>query len=220
MNGYWNRPDENARRTRGGWHHTNDLGRREPDGSISFIGPATRMIKSAAENIYPAEVERCIAAHPAVAECAVIGVPDAEVGPERQGDRGRASRRRRERRNDHRALSQRDRLVQEAAPRRVCRCAPPARLRRRLRRPRRAVRRRQLPRRPNAQRMTPFTDGSYRRRIRLVATEPRSRRGRTRRRLPSFRGHAASRRRTRHRRRGPIAALAVDDVSRRSGTPP
>jgi acyl-CoA synthetase (AMP-forming)/AMP-acid ligase II len=76
MNGYWNRPDENAQRTRGGWHHTNDLGRREPDGSITFIGPATRMIKSAAENIYPAEVERCIAAHPAVAECAVIGVPD------------------------------------------------------------------------------------------------------------------------------------------------
>ena len=124
MNGYWNRPDENARRTRGGWHHTNDLGRREPDGSISFIGPATRMIKSAAENIYPAEVERCIAEHPAVAECAVIGVPDAKWVQKRQGDRGGASRRRRERRNDHRALSQRDRLVQEAAPRRVCRCAP------------------------------------------------------------------------------------------------
>ncbi len=76
MNGYWNRPDENARRTRGGWHHTNDLGRREADGTITFIGPATRMIKSAAENIYPAEVEGCIARHPAVAECAVIGVPD------------------------------------------------------------------------------------------------------------------------------------------------
>ena len=76
MNGYWNRPEENAHRTRGGWHHTNDLGRREADGSITFIGPKTRMIKSAAENIYPAEVEGCIARHPAVAECAVIGVPD------------------------------------------------------------------------------------------------------------------------------------------------
>jgi long-chain acyl-CoA synthetase len=76
MNGYWNRPDENARRSTGGWHHTNDLGRREPDGSITFIGPKTRMIKSAAENIYPTEVERCIAEHPSVAECAVIGVPD------------------------------------------------------------------------------------------------------------------------------------------------
>jgi long-chain acyl-CoA synthetase len=76
MNGYWNRPEENRRRRRGGWHHTHDLGRREADGTISFIGPATRMIKSAAENIYPAEVEGCIARHPAVEECAVIGVPD------------------------------------------------------------------------------------------------------------------------------------------------
>lgn len=78
MNGYWNRPDENARRRLGGWHHTNDLGRREADGTITFIGPKTRMIKSAAENIYPAEVEGCIAAHPAVAECAIIGVPDPQ----------------------------------------------------------------------------------------------------------------------------------------------
>lgn len=76
MCGYWNRPEENARRHRGGWHHTHDLGRREADGSLTFIGPKTRMIKSAAENIYPTEVERCLATHPAVAECAVIGVPD------------------------------------------------------------------------------------------------------------------------------------------------
>jgi len=76
MNGYWNRPEETAQRSRGGWHHTNDLGRREADGSITFIGPKTRMIKSAAENIYPTEVERCITEHPDVAECAVIGVPD------------------------------------------------------------------------------------------------------------------------------------------------
>jgi long-chain acyl-CoA synthetase len=76
MNGYWNRPEENEYRQRDGWHHTRDLGRREADGSLSFVGPATRMIKSAAENIYPAEVEACIAAHPAVRECAVIGVPD------------------------------------------------------------------------------------------------------------------------------------------------
>jgi long-chain acyl-CoA synthetase len=76
MNGYFARPELNAERQRGGWHHTRDLGRREPDGSISFLGPKLRMLKSAAENIYPAEVERCIASHPAVAECAVIGVPD------------------------------------------------------------------------------------------------------------------------------------------------
>jgi acyl-CoA synthetase (AMP-forming)/AMP-acid ligase II len=76
MNGYWNRPQENADRFRNGWHHTNDLGRRESDGSLTFIGPKTRMIKSAAENIYPAEVEGCLKQHPAIADVAVIGVPD------------------------------------------------------------------------------------------------------------------------------------------------
>jgi long-chain acyl-CoA synthetase len=76
MNGYWNRAEENVTRQRNGWHHTNDLGRREADGSITFIGPKGRMIKSAAENIYPAEIEGCINAHPDVAESAIIGVPD------------------------------------------------------------------------------------------------------------------------------------------------
>jgi long-chain acyl-CoA synthetase len=76
MNGYFDRDDLNRQRQAGGWHHTNDLGRREPDGSITFIGPKTRIIKSAAENIYPTEVESALARHPAVKEAAVIGVPD------------------------------------------------------------------------------------------------------------------------------------------------
>ncbi len=76
MNGYWNRPELNADRSRGGWHHTNDLGRFEADGTFSFIAPQGRMLKSAAENIYPAEVENAIRSHPGVADCAVIGVPD------------------------------------------------------------------------------------------------------------------------------------------------
>jgi len=78
MNGYWNRDDLNAERQAGGWHHTNDLGRREVDGSLTWIGPKGRLIKSAAENIYPAEVEGAIAKHPAVQECAIIGVPDRQ----------------------------------------------------------------------------------------------------------------------------------------------
>lgn len=80
MSGYRNRPDETARRQAGGWHHTNDLGRRELDGSLSFVGPKGRLIKSAAENIYPAEVEAALNSHDAVREAAVIGVPDPTWG--------------------------------------------------------------------------------------------------------------------------------------------
>jgi long-chain acyl-CoA synthetase len=59
---------------------TAHLGRREPDGSISFVGPKGRLIKSAAENIYPAEVENALNAHESVREAAVIGVPDPTWG--------------------------------------------------------------------------------------------------------------------------------------------
>jgi long-chain acyl-CoA synthetase len=76
MCGYWGRPELNARRARDGWHHTNDLGRYETDGTFTFVGPKMRMLKSGAENIYPAEVEGCLRAHPAVADVAIIGVPD------------------------------------------------------------------------------------------------------------------------------------------------
>jgi long-chain acyl-CoA synthetase len=76
--GYWNRPEVNARRMRDGWWHTTDAGRREADGTITFLGTMTRMIKSAAENIYPPEVESCLASHPAVKRAAVIGVPDTQ----------------------------------------------------------------------------------------------------------------------------------------------
>jgi long-chain acyl-CoA synthetase len=80
MSGYHERDEQNSTRQFGGWHHTNDLGRREADGSLSFIGPKTRLIKSAAENIYPVEVEACLRHHPAVADCAVIGRPDSTWG--------------------------------------------------------------------------------------------------------------------------------------------
>ncbi|MDT3441920.1 AMP-binding protein [Pseudofrankia sp. BMG5.37] len=74
--GYWNRPEENDRRWAHGWWHTRDAGRREADGSITFVGTLTRMIKSGAENIFPAEVERALEAHPSVREAAVIGIPN------------------------------------------------------------------------------------------------------------------------------------------------
>jgi long-chain acyl-CoA synthetase len=80
FSGYWGRPELNEAKTAGGWHHTGDLGRREPDGTLTFIGPRLRMIKSANENIYPAEVERALKTHAAVADAAVIGVPDERFG--------------------------------------------------------------------------------------------------------------------------------------------
>jgi acyl-CoA synthetase (AMP-forming)/AMP-acid ligase II len=78
--GYWNRPELTVQRQGQGWHRTTDLGRREADGSLSFIGPKGQLIKSAAENIYPTEVEACIRRHPAVKDVGVIGVPDAVWG--------------------------------------------------------------------------------------------------------------------------------------------
>jgi acyl-CoA synthetase (AMP-forming)/AMP-acid ligase II len=76
MNGYHDRPVVNAEKFRNGWYHTGDLARRHFDGSVTFIAPMSRMIKSAAENIYPAEVEACLRQHPEVRLAAVIGVPD------------------------------------------------------------------------------------------------------------------------------------------------
>ncbi len=80
MTGYRGAATETARRQAGGWHHTHDLGRREADGTITFVGPKGRIVKSAAENIYPAEVEGALNAHPSVRESAVIGVPDPTWG--------------------------------------------------------------------------------------------------------------------------------------------
>jgi acyl-CoA synthetase (AMP-forming)/AMP-acid ligase II len=80
FSGYWNRPELNAAKFRDGWHHTGDLGRRERDGTITFIGPKLRMIKSGGENIYPAEVEQALTRHAAVKQAAVIGVPDPKWG--------------------------------------------------------------------------------------------------------------------------------------------
>ncbi|MFE9327604.1 AMP-binding protein [Nocardia sp. NPDC052278] len=68
------------RREFDGWLMSGDLGLRESDGSIRFVAPKGRLIKSASENIHPAEVERCLAAHPAIADVCVIGVPDRDWG--------------------------------------------------------------------------------------------------------------------------------------------
>ncbi len=76
--GYWNLPEDNAHTFREGWHHTGDLGRFDADGFLWYAGRKAdkELIKPGGENVYPAEVEKAILAHPAVTATVVFGVPD------------------------------------------------------------------------------------------------------------------------------------------------
>jgi acyl-CoA synthetase (AMP-forming)/AMP-acid ligase II len=76
--GYWNLPADTDQAFRGGWHHTGDLGRFDEDGFLFYAGrrPEKELIKPGGENVYPAEVEKAILEHPAVAMTVVFGVPD------------------------------------------------------------------------------------------------------------------------------------------------
>jgi acyl-CoA synthetase (AMP-forming)/AMP-acid ligase II len=78
--GFLNQPDVDAERFVDGWLHSGDLGLRDEDGSIRFVAPMGRLIKSASENIHPVEVERCLLQHDAIADVCVIGVPDVHWG--------------------------------------------------------------------------------------------------------------------------------------------
>ena len=76
--GYWDLPQDNAHTFREGWHHTGDLGRFDGDGFLFYAGRKAEkeLIKPGGENVYPAEVEKVVLQHPAVAKTVVIGVPD------------------------------------------------------------------------------------------------------------------------------------------------
>lgn len=79
--GYWGRPEETARAiTPDGWLRTGDLARRDAEGYYTIVGRLKEVIISGGENIYPAEVESVLAAHPAVAETALVAVPDPHWG--------------------------------------------------------------------------------------------------------------------------------------------
>ncbi len=80
MLGYWNKPAETAEAVRGGWMHTGDGGYMDERGYVFLVDRIKDMIVSGGENVYSAEVENALATHPAVAQCAVIGVPDPELG--------------------------------------------------------------------------------------------------------------------------------------------
>lgn len=78
--GYWRDPDATGERLRDGWWYTGDLVRRDADGLLWYEGRRDDVISSSGYRIGPAEVEAAISSHPAVLECAAIGVADAQRG--------------------------------------------------------------------------------------------------------------------------------------------
>lgn len=80
MAGYWNNPKATAEAFAGGWFHSGDLVRQDEEGYVWVVDRKKDMIISGGENIYCAEVENALAAHPAIAEVAVIGRPDEKWG--------------------------------------------------------------------------------------------------------------------------------------------
>ncbi len=80
MKGYWNNPDATKKSVVDGWMYTGDAGYLDKDGYLFIFDRVKDMIVSGGENIYPAEVENALFAHPAVADAAVIGVPDEKWG--------------------------------------------------------------------------------------------------------------------------------------------
>jgi fatty-acyl-CoA synthase len=78
--GYWGAPKATADVLVDGWLRTGDLARQDEEGHVYIAGRSKDLIISGGENIYPAEVEAVIMAHPAVAEAAVIGVTHAKWG--------------------------------------------------------------------------------------------------------------------------------------------
>jgi len=82
MLGYYRLPDETARTLRNGWLHTGDIGRLDADHFLYVVERKKDLIIRGGFNIYPREVEEILYAHPAVAETAVIGMPDPVMGEE------------------------------------------------------------------------------------------------------------------------------------------
>jgi acyl-CoA synthetase (AMP-forming)/AMP-acid ligase II len=80
MDGYLDMPDETGRAFRGGWFRAGDLAYRDKSGYLYLHGRGKDMIIRGGENVYPIEIESVLAEHPAVAQAAVIGVPDDHWG--------------------------------------------------------------------------------------------------------------------------------------------
>ena len=80
FSGYWRAPETNAKDFRGGWFHMGDVLARREDGRLTFMDRVKYMIKSGGENIYPAEIERVLLAHPRVEDACVVRRADARWG--------------------------------------------------------------------------------------------------------------------------------------------
>ncbi|MFO7602150.1 MAG: long-chain fatty acid--CoA ligase [Candidatus Desulfacyla sp.] len=82
MKGYLNQPEATAETLRGGWLHTGDLARQDEDGYIFIVDRKKEMIIRGGYNVYPREIEEVLYGHPAVLECAVVGMPHPDLGEE------------------------------------------------------------------------------------------------------------------------------------------
>ncbi len=80
MAGYYKNPEASAEASRHGWHHTGDIGYLDRDNYLFIVDRAKDMIITGGFNVYSAEVEQVLLAHPAVQDCAVIGLPDGKWG--------------------------------------------------------------------------------------------------------------------------------------------
>ncbi len=80
MAGYWNNPEVTAETIRDGWLHTGDVAVCDSDGCFSILGRSKEMFISGGENVYPAEIESVLSAHPSVVEAAIVGVPHETWG--------------------------------------------------------------------------------------------------------------------------------------------
>jgi acyl-CoA synthetase (AMP-forming)/AMP-acid ligase II len=80
VKGYWNKPEATTGTFVNGWLHTGDLARIDPEGFVQIVDRKKDMINRGGENVYCCEVENALAAHPAVFEVAVLGVPDQMMG--------------------------------------------------------------------------------------------------------------------------------------------
>ena len=78
--GYWRRPDADAKALRGGWYFTGDTGYFNSDGDLFVTGRVDDMIITGGENVSPVEIESCLSLHRAVSEVAVVGLPDPRWG--------------------------------------------------------------------------------------------------------------------------------------------